>query len=218
MVLVKGGKFVMGSDDSRSYPNSRPPHPMSVGDFYLDVNEVTNEEYYQFIGRTGIPAPPQWKNGRFKPGTEKLPVVNVSWFDAKAYASWAKKRLPTEAEWEYAARGVENKAHPWGDDWYPSYANLKESGRGNPVEVGSCPSGHTWCGVNDMVGNVAEWVNDEWYPYPGSVGKTDAGLRIYRGGSFSNSKDKLLMTNRSFDSSGQKLPDVGFRCAKDVLK
>jgi serine/threonine protein kinase/formylglycine-generating enzyme required for sulfatase activity len=220
MVLVKGGKFIMGSDDPRSYLNSRPGHPMLVGDYYLDVNEVTNEEYYKFIGRTGLPAPPQWTNGRFKPGTERLPVVNVSWFDVKSYAAWAEKRLPTEAEWEYAARGTDNKTYPWGDDWNSGYSNLKESGRGNPVDVNSYPNGHSWCKVNDMVGNVAEWVgNDGWYPYPGSMGGTpDPGLRIYRGGSFNSSKGDLLMTNRSFRASRDKLPDVGFRCAKDAPK
>lgn len=219
MVFVKGGKFIMGSDDPRSYPNSRPAHPMPVGDFFLDVSEVTNDDYYKFIGRTGHPAPPQWKNGRFTPGTEKLPVVNVSWFDAKSYAAWAEKRLPTEAEWEYAARGTDNKTYPWGDDWNSGYANLKESGLRNPVDVNSYPNGRSWCKVNDMVGNVAEWVgNDGWYPYPGSIGTPDAGLRIYRGGSFSNSKGELLMTNRSYAASSQKLLEVGFRCAKDAPK
>lgn len=216
MVLVKAGKFMMGSDDPRSYLNSRPAHPMLVGDFFLDVNEVSNEEYFKFIGRTGHPAPPHWKNGRFRPGTEKLPVINVSWFDARAYASWTQKRLPAEAEWEYAARGTDNKVYPWSDQWKSNYATLKESGRGGPVEVGN-PNGRSWCGVNDMVGNVAEWVgNDQWNPYPGSTGTSDAGLRIYRGGSYNNSKDELWTINRSFTSPGQKLSEVGFRCAKDL--
>jgi eukaryotic-like serine/threonine-protein kinase len=219
MVLVKGEKFFMGSNDLRGYANSKPAHPMTVGNFFLDVNEVTNEEYYQFVGRTGLPAPPHWKNGRFKPGTEKLPVINVSWLDAKAYASWAQKRLPTEAEWEYAARGMGNKIHPWGDDWDPRDANLKESGRGNPVEVGSYPNGQSWCKVNDLVGNVAEWVGDpSWHPYPGSMGGADPGLRIFRGGSYTNSKDELLMTNRWYASPAQKSPEIGFRCAKDATK
>jgi eukaryotic-like serine/threonine-protein kinase len=219
MVLVRGGKFMMGSDDPRSYANSKPAHPMTVGDFFMDANEVTNEEYYNFIGRTGVPAPPHWKNGRFKPGTEKLPVVNVSWFDAKAYASWVEKRLPTEAEWEFAARGIGTKMYPWGDDWYPENANLKESRRGNPVEVGSNLNGQSWCKVNDMAGNVAEWVgNREWYPYPGSFGASDPGVRIYRGGSYNYSKDELLMTNRWYVSRLQRLSDLGFRCAKNAQK
>ncbi len=176
MVFIKGDKFMMGSNDPRSYANSKSAHPVTVGDFFLDINEVTNEEYYKFIGRTGLPPPPHWKNGRFKAGTEKLPVVNVSWLDAKAYVGWAQKRLPTEAEWEYAARGTANKIHPWGDDWDSKYANLRENGHGGPTEAGAYPNGHSWCMVNDMVGNVAEWVGDEaWYPYPGLIGAADPG-------------------------------------------
>jgi serine/threonine protein kinase len=213
MVFVKGDTFIMGSDDPRS------AHSIKVGDFFLDVNEVTNEEYYNLVGRLGVLAPPQWINGRPKPGTEKMPVVNVSWFDAKAYAAFVGKRLPTEDEWEYAARGTETRIYPWGDNWRSNCANLKETGRRSPVEAGSYPSGQSWCKVNDMVGNVAEWVgNDFWYAYPGSIAKSDPGLRIYRGGSYNSSKDELLTTDRRSLPPSQKSPEVGFRCARDVRK
>jgi len=213
MVFVKGGTFMMGGDDPRS------AHSIKVGDFFIDVNEVTNEEYYNYIARLGVSAPPGWPNGRFKAGAEKLPVVNVSWFEAKAYAAWAGKRLPTEDEWEYAAVGTESRIYPWGGDWHSDYANLKESGHRGPVEVGSNQNGRSWCKVNDMIGNVAEWVgNDFWYAYPGSIAKSDPGLRIYRGGSYNSSKDDLLITSRHSLPPSQKSPEVGFRCAKDVKK
>ena len=114
MVFVRGDKFLMGTDDAKGNQYSQPTHYTTVADFFIDKNEVTNEEYYRFVKETSHAAPPDWKNGQPKPGTAKLPVVNVSWRDAKAYAEWARKRLPTEDEWEYAARG---RSGPWERNW-----------------------------------------------------------------------------------------------------
>ncbi|MCI0490318.1 MAG: bifunctional serine/threonine-protein kinase/formylglycine-generating enzyme family protein [Blastocatellia bacterium] len=218
MVAVKGGKFLMGSDDAKGDYASKPTHFETVPTFFLDVNEVTSEEYQRFVRETNHPVPTHWKNGEFKAGTAKFPVTNVSWTDAMAYAKWAKKRLPTEIEWEYAARGTSEYLYPWGNDWSPSRANLKESGASGPVAVGSYPYGRSWCGTADMVGNVSEWVADDLRPYPGSQIKTDPRLKIYRGGDYKDSRDDLLITNRRYDYANKRLPNIGFRCALDVSK
>src|SRR6185503_16549816 len=169
MTLVRGGSFIMGTDDPNARPEWKPSHQMTVEDFYLDVNEVTNEEYDRFVKRTGISPPTTWKSGEYEPGDSKLPVTGVSWNDARLYADWVNKRLPLESEWEYAARGSEGRIYPWGDEWSPASSNSKEHERKRTVAVGSYPSGRSWCGINDMAGNVAEWVEDDYNPYTGST-------------------------------------------------
>jgi serine/threonine-protein kinase len=214
MIFIRGNSFKMGTDDARGDYQSKPEHVVRVNDFFLDINEVTNEEYLRFVKEKSHPPPTHWRNGQYRPGTSNLPVVNVSWSDAKAYAEWVGKRLPTEAEWEYAARGDAALLYPWGNDASSVHANVKESGLREPAAAGSYPEGVSWCGAKDLAGNVSEWVADDWNPYPGSKIKSDPRLKIFRGGSFINSKDELIVTNRYFDSPTKKFPHVGFRCAK----
>ncbi|HEY7543858.1 MAG TPA: bifunctional serine/threonine-protein kinase/formylglycine-generating enzyme family protein [Blastocatellia bacterium] len=216
MVLVKSGTFSMGSDAAGTYPNAQPRHVVKVDDFYLDVNEVTNEKYEKFVKETGHKPPPHWVNGTYPPNAAQLPVYNVSWDDAAAYAKWAKKRLPTEAEWEYAARGKDEKLFPWKGEWSSRVANLREAGLGWCLTVGSYPEGKSWCNANDLVGNVFEWVSDSFKPYPGSGGKPDPLRMVYRGGSYKNSKDELLTVNRWFAAANFKSLEIGFRCAMDA--
>ncbi len=215
MVFVRGDKFLMGTDDTKGNQYSQPTHYKTVADFFIDKNEVTNEEYYRFVKARGRQVPPHWKNGQPKPGTAKLPVVNVTWKDAKDYAEWAGKRLPTEEEWEYAARG---RSGPWERNWSTMMSNLKESGHGEPVAVGSYQGGVSWCDAADMVGNVAEWVSSDLSPYPKSTLKHDPRFKIYRGGAFDTSTEELLTTNRYYDTPDKRMPNLGFRCAKDVAK
>ena len=215
MVFVRGDKFLMGTDDAKGNQYSQPTHYKTVADFFIDKNEVTNEDYYRFVKATGHAPPPHWRNGQPKPGTAKLPVVNVSWRDAKDYAEWAGKRLPTEEEWEYAARG---RSGPWERNWSTMISNLRESGNGGPVAVSSYQGGASWCDAADMVGNVFEWVATDLTPYPKSILKHDPRFKIYRGGAFDTSTEELLTTNRYYDTPDKKQPNLGFRCAKDMAK
>ncbi|MEW6207417.1 MAG: bifunctional serine/threonine-protein kinase/formylglycine-generating enzyme family protein [Acidobacteriota bacterium] len=216
MAFVRGGSFTMGSDAGDA--KSRPRHNAKVEDFFIDVNEVTNQQYYEFVQKTGHKPPPHWENKKYLPGTAQLPVVNVSWFDASEYAKWIGKRLPDEQEWEYAARGEKDNLYPWGQGWSDHFANLRETGKGAPAVVGSFTEGRSWCNANDMVGNVAEWVSNFFKPYLGGTSAYNLDVRIYRGGSFKNSKDELLTTLRNYDAPATKQMDIGFRCAKDAPK
>ncbi|HET9531795.1 MAG TPA: bifunctional serine/threonine-protein kinase/formylglycine-generating enzyme family protein [Blastocatellia bacterium] len=204
MIFVRGGKFIMGSE--RSQPDSRAPREVTVESFFLDQDEVTNEMYYEFVRDRKYSPPSHWKNRKYPPGTARLPVYNVSWQDAKAYAEWAGKRLPTEQEWEYAARGPENNLYPWGNrEWSSGDANLRETGLDRVQPVGSYTAGRSWCGANDMVGNVGEWVAD---------GPPEMSTKAMRGGSYKNSKDEMLAVNHFLSHAGLKRADIGFRCAK----
>ena len=241
MTLVRGGSFMMGTDDPNARPEWKPSHQMTVEDFYLDVNEVTNEEYDRFVKGTGISPPTTWKSGEYEPGDSKLPVTGVSWNDARLYADWVNKRLPLESEWEYAARGSEGRIYPWGDEWSPASSNSKEDERKRTVAVGSYPSGRSWCGINDMAGNVAEWVDDDYNPYTGSTaqGQTKSlkifflaptlqaddirivpqkRLKMFRGGAYLLTRNELRTYVRWFDEPYKTFDWVGFRCAKDVAK
>jgi serine/threonine-protein kinase len=217
MVRVKGGTFKMGTDD-RAIKAGGPAHDAPVGDFYLDKFEVTCEEYQRFVRDTQHPPPTDWPEGKLDPHKAELPVVNVSWFDAKAYAEWAGKRLPSEKEWEYAARGSEDRLYPWGNEWSPDCSNSAEDQIKQPVAVGSYKRGVSWCNVYDLAGNVAEWVADDFAPYPGSQSPPEPGFKVFRGGAFNTHKDQLIMTRRWWDYPDTKLNFLGFRCAKDSEK
>jgi serine/threonine-protein kinase len=214
MVKVRGGTFKMGTDDA-AIEAGGPIHDVTVGDFYLDKFEVTSEDYQRFVAETHHEAPADWLDGELDPHKAKLPVVNVSWFDARAYADWAGKRLPTEDEWEYAARGKADRLYPWGNEWSSQCSNSLEDHSGQPVAVGSYQRGVSWCDVYDLAGNVAEWVADDFRPYPGSTHKAEPGFKVYRGGSFKSPKNFLVTTNRWWEAPGKKWPYLGFRCAQD---
>ena len=218
MTLIKGGTFTMGTDDPSYVPDWRPAHSMSVGDFYLDTNEVTNEDYARFVRQTRYPAPKHWVDGSYPKGEATLPVYNVSWFDAKAYAEWAGKRLPSETEWEYAARGTDGRIYPWGNEWIDELSNSGEDKRGKPVAVGQFLRGASPFGILDMAGNVSEWVADDFKLYPGSTAKPLAGYKVYRGGSWAFPKTQLLTVARWPEIPTEKFAYVGFRCAKDLPK
>lgn len=217
--FVPEGKFTMGNDDSKN-PFERPEHLVLVDSFFIDRFEVTIEEYYRFIKATDYPVPrnwsDEWKKGKFNSQEAKLPVTYVSWIDAQAYAEWAGKRLPTEAEWEHAARGADKRLYPWGNEFRTNYANVKgllKQGQLSPVD--SYPRDVSPFGVHDMAGNVSEWTSSAAAPYPGSKARYRPGI-IVRGGNFAETQEGAMTTTRRIVQRDEKLPYVGFRCAKSL--
>ncbi len=218
MALIQGGKFMMGRDDGS--PDEGPVHEVEINSFYLDITEVTNQEYKKFVDATGHPAPKNWKfNGSYAPDEARLPVTFVTWNDATAYVKWTGKRLPTEAEWEYAARGG-NKGYlyPWGDQWVSGNANVDRKGQRKPAPVRSFEKDISAFGVYDLAGNVSEWVQDNYSERYGA--EPDRRLRVYRGGNFLDAPERSTSTYRWADFPGD-IPDdqilrVGFRAAKDI--
>lgn len=217
MVSVAGGTFMLGSDDPKADEYSRPAHRVEVKSFYLDATEVTNAQYKAFVDATKRATPRDWAGGAPKPGAEQHPVVFVSWDDAAAYATWAGKRLPTEAEWEFAARGTDGRVFPWGSEFDASKGNLGKKAGGAPVAVGSFPDGKSPSGALDMVGNVWEWTSTDFSIYPGGTATPPDGanFKIIRGGAYDNSGENTALY-RGFQLAGDRLPKVGFRCAKDA--
>jgi formylglycine-generating enzyme required for sulfatase activity len=165
MVLVPAGEFTMGSpsDDNWAENDEQPQRVMFLPTFYIDQLEVSNLEYKRFIDATGWRPPPSWQEGIYADGAEFVPVTDVTWWDASAYAHWAGKRLPTEAEWEKAARGTDGRRFPWGAEFDPVLANNDKT----LLPVGAKGSaGASPYGAVDMAGNVAEWTASVYAPYP----------------------------------------------------
>lgn len=172
MVLVPDGPFVMGTDSLKSDSQNRPQHSVSVPAYKIDKFPVTNAEYALFVASSGHRPPIHWVKGKIPKGMNLHPVTMVSWFDAQAYAEWAGKRLPTEAEWEKAARGTDGRRWPWGDMMDSSKLNTYYN-TGSTTEVGAFPEGVSPFGAMDMSGNVQEWVANDFIPYAESTAPTD---------------------------------------------
>lgn len=219
MVLVPGAIITMGEKEERArYLNEQPEHKVTVAPFYMDVYEVTNAEYQHFAHATGRPTPPHWKNGAYPEGAGDHPVVQVSWDDANAYAQWAGKRLPTEAEWELAARGTDGRTWPWGARVKKISVNTKQSRRKGTAEVGGYPEDRSPYGIYDMGGNVSEWTADWYKPYPGNtLAESDYGeqYKVLRGGSFNSDIMFARCAFRGHLKRDYKAPDLGFRCVAD---
>lgn len=220
MGYVPGGEFTMGTDDKNADEFSRPGHKVTVKAFFMDLTEVTNEEYKKFVDAAGFKPPPQWKNGTYPEGNAKFPVTGVDWDAAVAYAKWAGKRLPTEEEWEFAARGTDGRNYPWGNEWKSELANVK--GRiGGVTEVGKSP-GKSPFGMVDMIGNVWEWTSSDIKAYPNGkmIPTQSIEPKMIRGGFWGSSEDsKVTTTYRvSYGARNAKdgYPNMGFRCVKDI--
>ncbi|MEM2125101.1 MAG: SUMF1/EgtB/PvdO family nonheme iron enzyme [Candidatus Methanosuratincola sp.] len=224
MVFIPGGTFRMGRDDGDEY--ERPAHEVTVGPFFMDRMEVTNFQYHQFIRATGHRPPPHWQSGLYPLGQDNLPVTHVSWNDANAYCQWAGKRLPTEAEWEFAARGTDGRLYPWGNQWGPDVANAGDAARGGTAPVGSYPKGESPFKVLDLVGNVWEWTASELRAYPGGWISEETlpeserrKLRVIRGGCYlSNSLQATATYRMGWPAEGADYAQTGIRCVKDAPK
>ena len=222
MLLVPGGEFLMGvpadSPHAGKIADSSPEHMVRLDPYYIDRHEITNEQYARYLAATG--AKPSSFAGEARLNGPRQPVVGVRYSDAESYAGWAKKRLPTEAEWEMAARGTDGRLYPWGSVFDPKRCNSYSNGRLEPENVGSYPLGASPYGLMDMAGNVWEWVNDWYGPYDatdtinptGPSGEQD--YKVIRGNSWYNiDKDiRSAYRGRMKPSSGQN-SNFGFRCA-----
>lgn len=228
MVLIPAGSFVMG--DNRHGADERPEHEVNLPTYYIDKYEVTNEQYKKFCNETGHPRPPSpWWDERYFDDQPRSPVVGINWDDAVAYAKWAGKRLPTEAEWEKAAGWDPNtnrkRQWPWGDAPEENRANLglkRETLRLVAVDENS--SGASAYGVYNMAGNVAEWTDAYYQPYDGNrTPNRDFGTdhRVMRGGACFNSIGDARTTRRLYRPPQYTAREqatggtfvIGFRCA-----
>jgi formylglycine-generating enzyme required for sulfatase activity len=227
IVQIPAGEFTMGrtkltSDDKTNMRphvllDDRPERKVWIDAFSLDAHEVTNEQYAEFVKATSHRAPYHWLGGKIPAGEEKFPAFSVSWDDADAYCKWAGKRLPTEAEWERAARGgKEGMDFPWGDKIDAKKALY---GAATPGVVAQFPANDF--GLYDMAGGVSEWCAD-WFDhdyYKRGVDRNPKGpdsgeYKVIRGGAWSDSGPRVTVFFRNWVRPNQRTPNLGFRCAK----
>jgi len=241
MVLVPAGSFEMGNDDGK--PDERPAHTVTLDAFYIDQYEVTNAQYAACV-EAGVCDPPSRTDSETRlsyygdPQYDDYPVVGVTWSAARTYCQWRGARLPTEAEWEKAARGTEGYLYPWGDEFDPSrlnycdlncddccgipWADLQhDDGYADTAPVGSYPDGASPYGVYDLAGNVWEWVAD-WYdqgyyaisPAENPAGPSSGVQRVMRGGGIFEEAYYTRATMRRRFMPDVYSTSVGFRCAR----
>lgn len=218
-VVVPAGYFTFGSNTSNI--NEQPQRQVFVDTFLIDVYEVTNDQYAAFIQATGHAAPSGWINKFYPMGQARYPVTGITWSDASAYATWVGCRLPTEVEWEKAARGTDGRIYPWGNQFAATYCNYSGSRLGHPVQFGTYPAGKSQYGVYDMAGNVAEWVADVYQPYAGNTTLTilnsDPNMKVVRGGAFDTNRDSLRCSARTSKNGTSGYVDVGFRTVRPLF-
>jgi formylglycine-generating enzyme required for sulfatase activity len=221
-VVVAAGHFTMGdAEDS-------PPREVYLSGFFIDKYEVTVSRYAKFLETTGGVKPPDhWEEAR-RDSAAELPVIGVDWHDADAYCRWAGKRLPSEAEWEKAARGADGRRYPWGNDEPAAErANFGKSSsasvyQGGLTAVSGREAGQSPYGAEDLAGNASEWVAD-WYAEGfarGDVrnpkGPASGTGKVIRGGGWYDPPDRLKSSRRMYASPDNRAEDVGFRCAADL--
>ena len=260
MLLIPAGKFLMGGREEdlegrkqnsgyANYGAERPLHQIEISAFYMDKFEVTNAQYRRFfehIESTGDttmnhPVQPKDRGHQQRYVDENVldddqPAVGLNWFDAYAYCKWAEKRLPTEAEWEYAARGGGDiyRKYPWGNEepnaegiWRANYRSVdgwSKDGQRYSAPVGSYPDGVSPFGIMDMAGNADEWVQDwlDFGYYRKSDGAKDpqgpaGGLnRVIKGGSYGADRYHIRIATRLYGAPHVKTEYQGVRCAKDI--
>jgi serine/threonine-protein kinase len=223
VIYVPAGEFVMGSDDRNA--NEQPSHMIYLDDYWIDRTEVTNGKYAQCVA-DGVCRAPVSNSSNTQdqyygsPEFDQYPVIFVTWDDANTYCHWAGRRLPTEAEWEKAARGSDARICPWGNDAPSTNLVNFNWAIGDTTPVGSYPAGVSPYGAVDMSGNVWEWVAD-WYdsnyynnsPIENPQGPSSGGRRVLRGGSWYYEVNYIRAAFRFSADANSMLNDLGFRCA-----
>lgn len=230
MVLIEAGPFTMGQNGSK--PKNGPAHEVDLPAYEIDRFEVTNDEFARFAEESGYVtyaeenSSKSWRDAATDKGNH--PVVYITWNDAQAYCEWAGKRLPTEAEWEKAARGDDARTYPWGNEFpgeaeVAEYGNFYETGLRSTFPVGAFDKGQSPYGVYDMAGNVREWVEDYFLAYPGAAEDADPFFgeanRVNRGGGWFDGQDGELVTTYNRNAGPPETSandDIGFRCARDA--
>jgi len=221
MVLIPEGEFIMGSEE---FGPETPQRTIFLPAYYIDIYPVTNQEYKVFMDATSALPPRHWGGFDIPNGLENHSVHRISWFEANLYAEWAGKRLPTEAEWEKAARGTDGRRWPWGNEFDEANALVWDRGEFlMTLPVDAHPGGASPYGVFEMGGNVEEWTADWYEAYPGSTYKCNAyGHKFIalRGGSSFFTQNHARCAYRCFtrpeDSGIDGIAGCGFRCVKDA--
>lgn len=220
MILIPGGSFIFGMDQSEMktivkklnekvvsfYRTEHPRKERTLGDFYIDRFEVTNEKYAVFMQETGHRQPKYWMFPQFN--SKRQPIVGVGWADAEAYCKWSKKRLPTEEEWEKAARGTDGRIWPWGNNADDNMYNGRKKEFYAPVNIGSFPSGNSPYGVSDMAGNVWEMTSSIYW---------QGTKKTMKGGSFLNTNADVRAAVRWVAADEENGANwLGFRCVMNI--
>ena len=223
MVHIPAGPFTMRGRDEDSPRSERPAHTVYQSAYYIGKTPVTNQDYREFVQCTGHRAPIHWQRGTFPPGAGKHPVVNVSWQDARDYADWRSARLPTESEWEKAARGTDERPYPWGTRFTEGERCNANNQIGTTTPVDEWPDGLSFYGVWDMAGNVYEWCYDHYDPeyYKDSPTTNPRGAdggqeQVIRGGSYQETRAALRTTHRIGSPEVSTRDNIGFRLATDA--
>ncbi|MBC8288560.1 MAG: SUMF1/EgtB/PvdO family nonheme iron enzyme [Nitrospinae bacterium] len=242
MVYIPPGPFLFGTNKKDNaaealslgipkpwYADETPQQKIFLKEFYIDRYEVTHKRYKKYIDDLGAIPPSNWQGVNFPEGKDNEPVTHVSWYDAANFCQWAKKKLPSEKLWERAAKGKDSREYPWGDTFQEKWANLSDrpGSKSQPVAVGSFPKGASPEGVHDLIGNVWEWVDNDYLPYKGSTYQSEyyqTGLKVLRGhsaseighfpGALYNQAIKMFARSgyRQYSNADEPAPDVGFRC------
>jgi serine/threonine-protein kinase len=231
LVRVPTGEFLMGSNkavDPQAYDDELPQHKVTLPEYWIGKTEVTNAQYATFVSATGQRAPSHWPGGHIPAGKDNHPVAYVSWDDAVAFCAWASRatgrvvRLPSEAEWEKAARGTDARLYPWGNAAPDAQrANFGMSVK-DTTPVGQYPAGVSPYGALDMTGNVWEWTNSLAKPYPydardGRENANDRGARVLRGGAFDDEAQYVQCAHRDRSNPVNRPDYFGFRVASPGL-
>ncbi len=219
-VDVPAGQFLMGSDsgvDRAARSNEMPQHPVSLDAYRINPTEITNAQYAQCVRATVCEKPGDLTR-YLDPNYADHPVVYVSWYDARDFCAWMGGRLPTEAEWEYAARGPDGRIYPWGNN-PPTCerAQFWECPQQSTLPVGSRPDGASWCGAQDMAGNVWEWVADWYAEYPSTgqpnpTGPEEGLVKVLRGGAWGSLALSMRSAYRDRGTPSYRNYNAGFRC------